>query len=970
MGIAAPNGNGPENLTNGTLSGVSQILSEKVWRPVQSGGLSSTVDQTQKNLIKKATAAPATSTVVNPSGKNGVPKVLLALTATESPSKQIDRTYSEVSVAFTRDGSDPNFGSVRVWFHGYQGNATDTLMVEGAESPITFLCESTHEIVVVKAQTVSPSGVSADLSFALSTTVSLDGVVSAPPSPNVSQQLTATPTGYQFTFDYEAGLLADVISSYNIYRNTTNSSGTANIVKTVPQPSTNLGSYVYQETVASGTNYYYWVTAINKAGLESGFTNAQSGLVSNNSQLNPDGSSNVQSWGKNILTNPGFELKSTGNAYNANVTGGLVCNGWSIRSISAGFWVAQCEQASQAYTGSNNLLLRFPPSTTLPSDNTYREIRVVSPAITVYGAQQLQLNGIRSWATNIGALPAGVTGIQRINISFYQVNGTLISEVGPPDLTASASYANSGYYTVAVPSNASYCQVELCGFIKNNSGSPFNSGGGNLYMDLRFDDIELVLLSNIDNDVFDGFSYQRSVLGATLTPDLPYNGDFAQFANGQTVADGWTQSFEIASADATYQRSGTAYSGNYSQSITNAAGSSTGGSAASRPFSVKAGVTYTLSCYANSSLANPGSMYLRVCWYSQDDDLSRGSTHLISTNDVVSAGGPTSSGVWQRFTGTVLAPSNALFARIAVYNWVHGTQSQILFDRVSMVPTTYDLDNTVADGVSYGRVVQTALSNNQVDPSKAGVVSKGSTPFSYTGGFSFTTTTSSITISWTGLSILRSDGTTHNISNGSQTITGLSHPVTYYFYPYFDENLSSLSFVGSGTGSPAYAQTTANSTSVSVQNQQGKIPLSVGGMAVATPASGTGGGSGGGGGGGGCFTGNVAVRTPNGLVRFDALPKDEDFYIENLTGIHRAKLIVHENYSDSFISIDDEKLVTVGHGMKFKDKWISAREYFGGVTLHRENITVYNLHVFTECEEDRHYILETGDVAHNAAKVV
>jgi hypothetical protein len=780
MGIAAPVGGGPIDLTNGTLQGVTDVLTDKVWRPVQSGGLSAAAGSNQGTLNLNSggsIASVISSTTVDPSGTNGVPKALLALAATESPSKQTGGVMlSEVSIAFTRDGSDANFGSVRIWFDGYQGNPNDTLMVSGAESPITFLCQSTKEVVVVKAQTVSPSGVSADLSFAATTTVALDGVVSAPPSPTVTQNLLATPTGYQFAFAYEAGLLADVISGYNIYRNSSNTTSGATVVKNVLQAATDSGSYVYQETVPAGTNYYYWVSVVNTSGLESGLTNAQSGLVPNVSPLNADGSSNNTSYGKNLLTNPGFELKGTPNAYNTPVAAGLVCNGWSINQLDAGFFQPMVvNTGGAAHSGSNCLYIRVPTGMSLPSDNTYRTCRIYSPAITVYGGTTLQLNGYLAWGFT-HAMAAGVTALQRLNLVFFQANGTQISELGPADITnGGGSYAQVGPYTVAVPSNASYVQVECCGFIKNNSGSTFSTGS-DLYADMAFDDIELVLVANLDNDL--------------------------------------------------------------------------------------------------------------------------------------------------------------------------------------------------ADGTTYGRVVQTALTNNAVNPSKAGVVSAGSTPYSYTGGFSFTTATTSITITWTGLSILRSDGATKSVTNGSQAITGLSSATTYYFYLYWDENLGALHFVAGGSGSPAYAQAAPSSSLVSIQNQQGKIPFTVGGMAVATTASGTGGGSGGGGGGGGCFTGNVAIKTSSGFVRFDELPLCQVFAIENLTGTHQAKLIVHENYTDNFVFIGKDKLATVGHGMKRGNEWISASKYFGGLHTRRAGITVYNLHVFTDKEEDKHYILETGDVAHNAAKVV
>jgi Carbohydrate-binding module family 5/12 len=59
--------------------------------------------------------------------------------------------------------------------------------------------------------------------------------------------------------------------------------------------------------------------------------------------------------------------------------------------------------------------------------------------------------------------------------------------------------------------------------------------------------------------------------------------------------------------------------------------------------------------------------------------------------------------------------------------------------------------------------------------------------------FSYTSTSSSITISWNSFSINLVDGTTINVTNGSQTITGLNASTTYSFFPYY--NGSSIEFV-------------------------------------------------------------------------------------------------------------------------------------------------------------------------------
>lgn len=105
----------------------------------------------------------------------------------------------------------------------------------------------------------------------------------------------------------------------------------------------------------------------------------------------------------------------------------------------------------------------------------------------------------------------------------------------------------------------------------------------------------------------------------------------------------------------------------------------------------------------------------------------------------------------------------------------------------------------VGDGFVFGKVVQTALTSNQIDPTKIGVLMKGSVPPMYSGAFTYTATTTSIVISWNNLIIYRADGTTTNAGSSSQTITGLSAGTTYNFIGYWDESSSTLNWVSSAS---------------------------------------------------------------------------------------------------------------------------------------------------------------------------
>jgi hypothetical protein len=98
--------------------------------------------------------------------------------------------------------------------------------------------------------------------------------------------------------------------------------------------------------------------------------------------------------------------------------------------------------------------------------------------------------------------------------------------------------------------------------------------------------------TNLDQ-ILDGNSFQRPVIGNTLAPDLPYDGDYEQFPDTAVVADGWTKGFQTNGSitDANYARSSSPFRGTYAQSILSA-DNVKGTSVASRPFGIKEFLQY------------------------------------------------------------------------------------------------------------------------------------------------------------------------------------------------------------------------------------------------------------------------------------------------------------------------------------------------------------------------------------------
>jgi len=174
-------------------------------------------------------------------------------------------------------------------------------------SPASFLCDTTGETVTVTVVAVGSSGLTADFDHAPTTTVLLDGVISAPTAPTIAQNLIATPTGYQFSFNQLAGLSADMIDDYQVWRNTTNTSGTASRFQYFKHNPLNSTAVVVTDVAPNGTTYFYWVSAVNTTGLESTKTAVQSQTITSGATFGLDGNPHVWT-GRNLVFNSDFSI--------------------------------------------------------------------------------------------------------------------------------------------------------------------------------------------------------------------------------------------------------------------------------------------------------------------------------------------------------------------------------------------------------------------------------------------------------------------------------------------------------------------------------------------------------------------------------------------------------------------------------------------------------------------------------------
>lgn len=467
----------------------TRILNGEVWVPGYD--IADFEDDPELLLLRRRPQAPEdTQSTADTSGK---PKPIIEVSATESPYAAQGRTMSLVSVSFVRDAADNNFGGVRIWLRGYQNNQDVVLIADGRDSPISFLLETTNETVTVIVQAVNPNGEPASLDSSPTTTVTLDGVTSAPPAPTIAQYLIPLPyVGYQFAFNQLSGLAADVIDCYKIYRNASNDPNTATAIDRKPHDPTALGSIVVSDPAPPGVTYFYWVAAVNTSGDESVKTPAQTSTV-----VSGAGS------GKNLIRNPSFEL---------NFSNSPLGDDWIVGSASGAYADGSTYMSAQRCTdgggwsrsGVAYLLLRLETNKSVPADGQWYTVRAVPTNRIPVAPNEAYVFGAFIRVDNQAVLPANVSVVAGIRLRVYDANGNFLAEIVSGQngvLIAGEVNTNNtnGYVRVTgwwiVPSTINggvpaFVEPICALWINNNSGSVFNTGS-TLYCDARFDDIFL-----------------------------------------------------------------------------------------------------------------------------------------------------------------------------------------------------------------------------------------------------------------------------------------------------------------------------------------------------------------------------------------------------------------------------------------------------------------------------------------------
>jgi len=159
------------------------------------------------------------------------------------------------------------------------------------------------------------------------------------------------------------------LSSYNVYRNTTNDSGTAILISNIK------GNYLVDGNLVGGTEYFYWVKAVNTSGLVStNFSIVASATPRNvtsddvvtlaGSKVLIDGTTYLSNWRKSgDLTKIDGGSISTGSVTTAQLNFTPVIDGTIIASINASEEGIQISGEHIAISGSTTFSSGYDPIT-------------------------------------------------------------------------------------------------------------------------------------------------------------------------------------------------------------------------------------------------------------------------------------------------------------------------------------------------------------------------------------------------------------------------------------------------------------------------------------------------------------------------------------------------------------------------------------------------------------------------------
>lgn len=221
---------------------------------------------------------------------------------------------------------------------------------------------------------------------------------------------------------------------------------------------------------------------------------------------------------------------------------------------------------------------------------------------------------------------------------------------------------------------------------------------------------------------------------------------------------------------------------------------------------------------------NSGSQQAYITTYVGASNGPDMATHYTPTNPAAVTG-------WWNFA--VYVGANGYLAV-----WINGNLAADCTDN------TYTPLNPAAVyyGLRFGGSFKLAPAPIAASAGSSGLNAQGSiVPIQPINSPSWTTTSSSIALSWASQTVGLSDGSSIVIAAGSKSYTGLGASTTYHIYPYVD--IPTLTIMFANASPPPTSANSADSLAANADGTYSMTPLT-----ITTVATGGGGGSGGGGG--------------------------------------------------------------------------------------------------------------------------
>lgn len=371
---------------------------------------------------------------------------------------------------------------------------------------------------------------------------------------------------------------------------------------TIPLTDPQANSYFDPQNAGHSVMVFYRLMAT--AGSEK---NPHSVIGESTATLSAQSLNSTTGFGKNLLANPGFEMNTIGtptsNAANGSVNAlalnGAVSDGWQILSLNGNpyptnpqgggnpnVFTVMLESGNVPRTGDKILLIRVNPNVSIPASSPFYEARIVSGKIPVKNGDIIRVTAFERWDFN-GAIPAGLTIIQRIGVMMFDKNDSFISElISDNSNNQTGAYSQKqGAVSINV-ANVAYIRVQCSAFLQNTSGAPVSTSA-NFIADLRWDDLS--------------FLYQNTAFDLT-----PLNTNYLATTVGNVLSQsGTTSTVNVAGFTLQY---GDGQVGYNSGSVNAPSNSSTGYVLASDPTYSGGAVAYSFSTQAFANINANGNI--------------------------------------------------------------------------------------------------------------------------------------------------------------------------------------------------------------------------------------------------------------------------------------------------------------------------------------------------------------------------